>query len=830
MRFPRFVPLFICITLSTFSLFAQSPDGNINGLVSDPSSAAVVGAEVVAVNDVTGVQYMTKTNGEGIYVLPNLLPGPYRVQISKIGFKTVIKPDIVLNVQDALSINFTLPVGAAYEVLTVEGGAASVNTENATVSTVVDRQFADNLPMNGRSFQTLIQLTPGVVLDRSTPEDSGQFSINGERASSNYWMVDGVSANIGVGATAAGNGFGGASASFSVLGGTNSLVSVDALQEFRIQTSSYAPEFGRTPGGQISIVTRSGTNQLHGTVFDYLRNDVFDASDWFNGYINHPPLPKAKERQNDFGGTVGGPILKDRTFFFFSYEGLRLRLPQTTLTTVPDVNARQNAIGAMQPYLETFPMPNGPEVLDGNGNPTGAAVFNASYSNPATLDAYSLRLDHKLNHTINLFGRYDYSPSKLIQRGSSSFALSVVDPTRITTQTITVGGTWTISTTRVNDLRLNYSRTRATSSSHLDGLGGAVPLAQLPLPSLYTVENGNFLLANFSLTNGVIDVGQTSSSLQRQINIVDSLSVQVGSHSLKMGVDLRRLSPAYQPAAYLQDILFPDVPSSETGSPLFSIVRSTRAAQLVFHNLGAFAQDTWRVNSNLTLTYGVRWDVDFAPGSANGINIPAVTGFDPSNLSQLALAPGGSPFHAKYNNLAPRLGLAYKLPGTPNWATVLRGGFGIFYDLATSEVGNSISPYYPFGASNMTFGGTFPLTPAEAAPPAITPASLATGVLYAFEPNLKLPYSLEWNLALEQALGQQQSLSLSYVGSSGRRLLQSLVVSSPNPNFEEADLVGNTAISNYNALQLQFKRRLIHGLQALASYSWAHSIDTASAG
>src|SRR6202140_1107627 len=392
MRFPRFVPFIIYITLNTFTLFAQSPNGNINGLVSDPSSAAVVGAEIVAVNDVTGVQYTTKSNSEGIYVLPNLPPGPYRVQVSKIGFKTIIKPDIVLNVQAALSINFPLPVGATLETVTVEGGAALVNTENAAVSTVVDRQFAENLPMNGRSFQTLIELTPGVVLTSNNGgSDNGQFSVNGQRAASNYWMVDGVSANIGTSASFGGNGVGGALGSFSALGGTNSLVSVDALQEFRIQTSTYAPEYGRTPGGQISILTRSGTNQFHGTAFDYLRNDIFDANNWFNGYINNPPLHKAEERQNDFGGTFSGPILRDRTFFFFSYEGLRLRLPEVALNQVPSLSARQSAIPAVQPYLNAFPLPS----LNGSDDPlTGIAQFNASYSNSASLDAYSIRIDH----------------------------------------------------------------------------------------------------------------------------------------------------------------------------------------------------------------------------------------------------------------------------------------------------------------------------------------------------------------------------------------------------------------------------------------------------
>jgi hypothetical protein len=428
MRFPRFVPFVIYLTLNTFSLFAQSPNGNINGLVSDPSSAAVLGAEVVAVNDVTGVQYITKTNSEGIYVLPNLPPGPYRLQVSKIGFKTMIKPDIVLNVQDALSVNFTLPVGAFHEVVTVQGGVPLINTENAAVGTVVDRQFAENLPMNGRSFQTLIELVPGVVTVPTSPSDAGQFSVDGQRANANYWTVDGVSANVGISATnIPGSGLAGSLGAFSAFGGTNSLVSVDAMQEFKIQTSSYAPEFGRSPGAQISIVTRSGVNQFHGTAFDYLRNDVFDANDWFADFAR---LAKPKERQNDFGGTFSGPLIHDRTFFFLSYEGLRLRLPQVALDTVPDESARQLAVPAIQPYLNAFPLDPGQPDL---GN--GVAQYNASYSNAATLDAYSLRLDHRLTDKWSLSARYNYSPSKIVDRGANDGPLSVVAPTGISLQT-----------------------------------------------------------------------------------------------------------------------------------------------------------------------------------------------------------------------------------------------------------------------------------------------------------------------------------------------------------------------------------------------------------
>jgi hypothetical protein len=833
MRFPLVVCVFVCFAVMTVPSFSQSPNGNINGLVSDPTNAAVAAADIVAVNDVTGIQYTAKTNNEGIYVLPNLPPGPYRVQVSKIGFKTLIKPDITLNVQDSLSINFTLLVGAFHEIVTVQGGAPLVNTENAAVSTVVDRQFADNLPMNGRSFQSLIELTPGVVLTTSNASDGGQFSINGQRAASNYWTVDGVGANIGIGANPSpfalpGNGLAGALGSFSAMGGTNSLVSVDAMQEFRIQTSTYAPEFGRTPGGQISIVTRSGTNQFHGSVFDYFRNDALDASNWFNGYTNNPPLPKARERQNDFGGTIGGPVFKDRTFFFFSYEGLRLRLPETELTTVPDLAARSAAIPAMQPFLNAFPLPNGSD-----DSATGVAQFNASFSNPSGLDAYSLRLDHKLSGNLSAFARYNYSPSTITQRGQAPFyALSAVSSSRITTQTATIGATWGLSSIFSNDLRFNYSRTSGHTSGYLDGFGGAVPPGSLAFPSPFTATNSLLNLQIFSLQNGTLATGPFGHNVQRQFNFVDSLSWQKGGHNLKFGVDYRRLSPINEPNAYEQIAYMSDVPSAESGTLLQSVVGSNLKSTLLFRNLGVYAQDTWRANSRLTLTYGVRWDIDFVPASLAGPSLPAVTGFSLNDFSGLALAPAGTaPYKTSYGSFAPRVGLAYLLSQNGNWQTVMRGGFGVFYDLATSEVGNNIGTgTYPFGSTASTAGGTFPLDPAASQPPPITPGSLTQGILLAIDPNLKQPYTLEWNAAIEQAFGSQQRFTISYIGASGEDLLQTAFVFAPTPELEGADLVSNVGSSSYNALQLQFQRRMTSGLQALASYTWSHSIDTGSAG
>jgi len=761
--------------------------------------------------------------------------------VHKPGFKQVDFLGLIVNVQDHIEQNFRLQVGSISESITVTADAYNVNTTDATVSTVVDRQFAENLPLNGRSFQSLIELTPGVVLAANNGLDTGQFSVNGQRANANYWMLDGVSANIGINATATpGSGMAGTLGSTSVFGGTNSLVSVDALQEFRILTSTFAPEFGRTPGGQISIVTRSGTNRFHGTAFDYLRNTVLDANNWFADELG---LPKAKEQQNDFGGTFSGPIFKDTTFFFFSYEGLRLRLPQTTLTWVPDSNpedpySRQFATSALLPYMNAFPLPNGPEVLL-NGNYQGVAQFNASYADPGTLDGYSLRVDHKLNDRLNLFGRYNYSPSELTQRGEGSTSLSTVFPTTTSTRTGTLGLTWAISPVAANDFRFNYSRTDASSSSYLDSFGGAVPLEALPIPSPFTAGNGSFGFQVYALgsNGGAFAAGANAHNQQRQLNLVDSMTLQRGLHSLKFGIDYRRLSPRFTPAAYGQENIFLDVPSAETGTSAYNLVNSSLPVTFLFRNLGVFAQDTWHIVPRLTITYGLRWDVDFVPSSSPEFS--AVTGFDLSNLSNLALLPAGTPpYKTKWGNIAPRIGIAYQVSQSQRWQTVLRGGFGVFYDLSSSEAGNIAQPNnYPFGSFNFIYGipyggtATFPLSAFNAAPVPIAPPNASNfETLYSFDPNLESPYTLQWNVAIEQALGTQQTVSISYIGAAGRRLIQTAAISSPNPNLFSAWLVTNAGTSDYNALQIQLQRRLSRGLQALASYSWSHSIDTGSAG
>jgi Carboxypeptidase regulatory-like domain/TonB dependent receptor len=822
----------LAIVLCSPILRSQSTNASITGRVTDPSKALIVGANVAAVSSGTSFRYEAVTNASGEYYLTNLPPGSYRLEIEKTGFKKLIKPDVTLHVQDALEINFEMTLGPASQSVTVEAGAPLVNTESGTVSTVIDRTFVDNLPLNGRSFQTLIMLTPGVVVTATAFDDQGQFSVNGQRADGNYFTVDGVSANFGVtGYTPLVQAAGGALPALSVNGGTNSLVSVDAMQEFRIQTSSFAPEFGRTPGGQISIATRAGTNDFHGTLFEYFRNDVLDANDWFNGYTNNPPLPKAEERQNDFGGVFGGPIIKDKTFFFFSYEGLRLRQPATQETVVPDNASRQQAPTAMQPFLNAYPIQNGPELG------LGLAKFNASYSDPSSLDATSIRIDQAIGSRVNLFARYNYSPSDLTQRGpflSTARVLSMRESVSSTVQTGTLGLSQMITRRISNEFRANYSNDRVGTTYALDNFGGAEPLSDaLVFPSGYSSREGLFQF--ILIGSGTYYQGKQGTDEQRQINLVDNFFVVRGSHQMKIGVDYRWLSPFSSPYTYSQLAEFLGVTCSsppcpgyaQSGTSAVAAVFAYQSDTLISTNLSLYGQDTWRITPRLTVTYGLRWDLNTPLKGKNLANQPfTVTGLD--NPPTIALAPRGTPLYkTTYDNVAPRFGVAYLLTDKPAWATVLRGGFGIFYDLGYGSLGGA-SYSFPFEGLKVIPGASLPLSPTNATPPQLATSAPVTGTMVVAEPHLELPRTYEWNATLEQSLGSSQLLSLTYVGAAGRDLLRVTPLLNPNPDFPFLDVISNTTSSNYQALQIKLERRLFKGLQALASYTLSHSIDDAS--
>ena len=614
MRVREAFRLVLVAFIASMPAMAQSTNAIVSGLVLDPSGKPIMGADVEMVNDATGIRYPGATNSEGIYQIPNLPPGPYRLQVAKPGFKTLLKPDIVLRTQDALAVNFTLPVGAALETVTVEGGAPSLETESAAVSTVIDRQFVENLPLNGRSFNTLLQLTPGVVIAQQPSGSAsgtapGQFSIGGQRTDANSFTVDGVSANFGVAAHGlySGESGTGSDQAFSALGGTSSLVSVEALQEFRVETSSFAPEFGKTPGGQVMLTTRSGTNETHGGVYEYFRNNVMDANDWF---ANQAGQPRAAERHNDFGGFLGGPFLKNRTFYFFSYEGARLRLPQTGVTPVPYLNNTTCiAPAAVAPYLSAFPKPNS---LESSATCTGE--FTGSYSNSATLDATSLRLDHTLNSRFSLFGRYNYAPSVTTSR---EYALTALATDPVNTQTATAGINMLLNRFAANTFRANYSVQSSDLTQSLDSFGGATPppssLLFGSLPPTDTISAFQTYDTNYYA------IGPIVKDRARQINLVDALDLSAGAHQLKFGTDYRAIYLDKNPYASGVSISAQTVVgllATSTVSELEYI--HFRPAAFVTYSTSLYAQDAWKLTRRTVLTYGFRWELEPAPSPRNG--------------------------------------------------------------------------------------------------------------------------------------------------------------------------------------------------------------------
>lgn len=827
-----FLALLLAMSIGVLPALAQSATADLSGSVVDSSGAVISGATVIVSNAATGLQRNVTTNENGAFSVLLLPPGTYTVRVERDGFSPVEVKDVVLNVNDQRSLQVQLQVGAVGQTVTVNAEASTVR-DDAAVATVVDRQFVGNLPLNGRSFQSLITLTPGVVVVPSQTNYNGQFSVNGQRPEANSFSVDGVSANIGgtsplfvPGSQTSGNLPG-----LTAFGTTQSLASVDALQEFKIQTSTYSAEYGRQPGGQVSIVTRSGTNQFHGSLFEYFRNDALDANNWF---ANQAGQPRAAMRQNDFGGTFGGPVRlpgydgRDKTFFFFSFEALRLRQPQFALTNVPTLELRRTAPAGLQPILNSFPLPNGSDIGG------GLAEFSAGYSDPSSLNATSIRIDQTINKNLTVFARFSDTPSENTQRSVADLSNSTLQKAPILT--FTVGATASLTPKLANEFRFNYSRNNAQFKYLQDDFGGATPIPlDLLIPSRYSSPSAQANIFFFfpevtaEAYPSVSDSPGASISGQHQINVVDNVSYLFGSHQLKFGIDYRRTAPVINFSSYYFEADFDEEQEIFDGAAPEGETLTQAPAYPVYVNFSTFVNDTWKVSNRLTLNLGLRWELNPAPGVAKGNQALAVT--EITDLATMQLAPAGSSlWKTTFNNFAPRVGLAYQLFQRPGHETIIRAGAGLFYDTGNNDASRGFEAY-PFEPFNALSNIVFPLDPNQIAPPTPTVLSRPYGLLYAFDPHLKLPYTIQWNAAIEQSLSKDQMVSVTYVGAAGRSLLQRTLLNLVrfNPSFSEVYLTTNHATSDYDSLQVQYQRQLSRRLQVLASYTWAHSLDDDSA-
>jgi hypothetical protein len=804
---------------ASLSAFAQTTQ--ISGVVTDPSGATVAKARILVEEKDRGLRRSAATNEAGVYAIPLLPPGNYRVTAGAAGFQTVARESVTLNVDQPARIDFALTIGEASDTVRVSSAAPLVNLDSGAAATTVDSTFVQDLPINGRSFQALLALAPGVV--PTTNNQVGGFNVNGQRSTANAFTIDGVSANVASPSQASPTfSFGGGNVlATTPSGGTQSVASMEELQEFTVQTTGYGAQFGGQSGAQVALVTKSGTNRFHGSVYEFFRNEKLDANDWF---LNRQGSPRQELRENNAGATMGGPVRKDRAFFFFSYELDPYRTPNTQRVIVPNAEYRDSAIPALKPLLDALPLPtttNG--ALGGLTLGPNSGLFLNSIPEKGSTDATSLKWDDNWSHRLTTFARYHRTPSRITDSNVSTEA-----DTFTNTQTLTGGATYIISPKAVNETRANYSRNSSGQQNAATGAFGATapPDSALTRPGSGLTLGASSVTYQFADADGAyLMLGRQAKFVMHQFELGDTLTWALGSHRLSFGGDWRRLFPSFDANPYILSLGIRD---ATTGAAVATFGKG-EAATLLMHSLGLFAADSWKVTPSLSVDWGLRWELVTPPTSTSGPKPFAAQNFDPENPAAATFAPDGAPlWKTRYRNFAPRLGAAYRLGGRHRFESVLRGAFGVNYDLGLGIIGaiSSLSPFTRFGPAVV---GTYPDILSQVNIPPVSTATVGrnSGVEF-FDPNLQQPYTIAWNFGVQQSLGSNQSLAVDYIGSAGRRLLR--IVTSQAGNAQGGIVLAQTnqGFSNYNALQAQLRRRLARGLQAMVNYTWSHSIDNSS--
>ena len=831
--------LSIIVVILASALQAQTVRGVIGGTVIDPQHAGIAGAIVSLTSDETSARRSTITTPRGDFAFALVAPGRYKVEVESPGFKKT-GFGVLLEVNQDVDLEVQLPLGGA-DTVQVADVAPILRTQSNTYGGVIDNRQITGLPLDGRNFYELSLLLPGVVppAQGSAGSVRGSFAINvnGAREDANNFLLDGAY-----------NGD-------PKLNGVAVTSTVDAIQEFELATSTYDASFGRNAGAQVNVVTRSGSNQFHGTAYEFFRNDAIAAKNFFAP----ADQPDPRYQRNQFGATLGGPIRKNKTFFFVDWESLRLNDGQTLVTDVPTKAERNGnfagtGLTAIDPTTG-MPIPGNalpPYFLD----PVGSAIANLyplpNSSNPAAnfvsspiltqnQNQFDTRVDQVLGAKDDLAFRYSFVDSALFEpfNGFSSvpgYGLNI--PSRA--QNVALSETHIFTPASINEFRVAYNRV----SNNTDQQNQGVSINhQVGLPELSTNPR-DWGLSEISI-NGFSPIGDENTSPQRgatntyQIN--DTASWNHGRHLFKYGFDFRIL----QQNAF-RDVEargFIDFTGELIGNPLEELLLGapTETGGAVMnnpehvrtHSLNFFAQDTWRLRPNLTINLGLRYEFNSpAVDAANRANV-----YNPTTGTLVAVGQNGFPragYDADLNNFAPQLGIAWS-----HHNTVVRAAYGIHYDqtaLAVSEGLYFSAPYYNLRVA-FDYPGIPPLTiqnPFPANFPIPIPSSAT-----AFQRNLATPYIQQWNFGVQQQLGGSRVLEVAYVGSKGTHLIDSRDINQPqpstnpnflrpNPAFSDVDIIESQANSIYHSLQMRLEQRMWKGLSLLASYTYSKSIDDAS--
>jgi outer membrane receptor protein involved in Fe transport len=839
--------LVLVLCLSAFS-FAQTFRGSIVGTVTDSSGAAVADAQVTTTSTDAGFSRTTTSDAEGNYTFVELPLGKYDVTATKTGFQTQVLKGVSVGVTIAQRADLKMTPGQVSQTVDVTAEIPLVETAGDTIGGTIESQRVEQLPINGRDYLKLMTLVPGANADPSSVNDApgsfGIFSINGNRGRANNYLLDGTDMNDGYRNDPAINEAG-------VFGTPATVLPVDALAEVAI-LSNTEPEYGRNSGGTVNIVTKSGTNAIHGSASEYFRNDALDARNYFNA----EPTPKNSFHNNQFGGSLGGPLIKDRTFWFVAYEGQREVGGLPNIETVPtqaQVDAYTAAGNTINPVIANL-LDRNPWAVPGGlpaGNPADPENTSVQVNDPFRnrVDSLIGKIDHHFagsdRHDLftgrYFFGDSDQSFPLALGAGSTVPGFNTVTPTRV--QLVSLSLTHMLSPKMLVEVRGGWNRFAEgffpqDSSFDPRTIGLVTNADLLPqdlgLPVLRFGDGTSSLGANNSIPRHRFDTNW---------QYFTNVSYNPGKHNWKMGYEFRRtFVSAYYDLGYRGRIGFADFDSFLGGS-VDNALQFAGDSQRGTHqnNHGFYVQDNYRLTRKLTFNYGLRWDYYGVIGEEkNRFSL-----FDPASDSLNIVGASGGPsslYPKDYNNFSPRLSFAYDLFGSSK--TVVRGGWGLYYDAFSQDffIGhfpwNTFNPgpaYNGVGPSAITSGSAGATIQPDV--PLFTGFSPTTDA-WTVDQNLRTPYIQNFNLNIQQEIGSHAALQVAYVGSQGRKLFRFRDINQPDLTTQEFPFSGfniinnfeSTATSSYNALQVNLKLRNMHGLNSQVNYTWSHSIDTASDG
>jgi len=820
------VVLFICASMT----MGQAATGTFLGTVKDPSGQSVPQAKITIRNVDTGATRVVTSGEDGSFRVPQMPIGNYEIRTEHDGFSTHVLSGVSLTVGQEAVINVVMQLGSLNQTVSVTGEAPQVNTTSGSLGALVNEQQISDLPLNGRNYVDLMLLQPGINQQVNKTVGGGQigtwFSSNGAPVRSNNMLLDGAILTNMFGA-------GASSASGSTLG-------IDGIQEWRTVTSGFSAEYGMTMGSQMIIASKSGTNVLHGTAFEYLRNNVLDAANYFyvpgptNNFERIPPY-----KRNNFGGSLGGPIKKDKTFAFGVYEGLRERLG---LVKTPSVLPAADYVEFNNPGCGGCTVPNTPsdpiwKILQAIPKPTPGLPSNQFlyiFTQPTREDYGQVRLDHNFSTSDTAFVRYTIDDAVQTQTGTGWPQFSTVPLSR--NQFITLSENHVFSAALLNTARFSFSRTNLTQDDPPSG----IPVSLINDANGHPLDFGTVAIGGGPAAFGYV-VTAPQFVKQNIFTWTDDVFYTRGRHALKFGTLINH----YQDSALRETqsrgaVNFASISTFLEGFPSSYSTGLTPGSVLGrtyhFNTFGFYSQDDWRLRTNLTVNLGLRYEFTDTYQEVNG------HGASFHNIATDPAPTVGPPFkNPSLHNFSPRLGFAWDVMG--DGKTAVRGGFAFLYDIAT--LGFSLfqtNLVYPFGssASFTVPQPTVPNIPLQLPLTFKTVASTLNGIQW----NLKQPSLYQYNLAVDRQLPGDMPFTIAYGGSRGIHLMQTtegnptipaIVNGQPfwannnvprlNPNWASDQLTASSGDSWYNSLQLLLNRRLAKGWQFQGAYTWAKAMD-----